>query len=148
MPVTLRRSYRDILRRQVITELTGIGDVYLALDGDQWGTAMTLRRRYEDCMRLLDDLGWRETDPGEEFAITMDPVPLMRVLARLHERAGETLELHIEEAIGSQEVVEATVTLAICGDVLVSLAGDRVRDAMLAYREARSSRVDAAEESS
>lgn len=69
MPVTLRGSYREILRRQVITELTGIGDINLALDADQWGTAMTLRRRYEDCMRLLDDLGWREADPGEEFAI-------------------------------------------------------------------------------
>lgn len=139
MPVTIRRSYRDVLRRQVIAELTGVGDVYLALDADQWGTALTLRRRYEDCMRLLDDLGWRETDPGEEFAITMDPVPLTRVLARLHERASEALELHIEEAMGGQEIVDATVTLAICGDVLVGLAGDGVRDAMAAYREARDS---------
>jgi len=145
MPVTIRRSYRDVLRRQVIAELTGIGDIYLALVSDQWGTALTLRRRYEDCMRLLDDLGWRETDPGEEFAITMDPVPLMRVLARLHERAGEALELHLEEAMGGQEIVDATVALAICGDVLVGLADDHVHDAMLAYREARCSRVDSAE---
>ncbi len=145
MPVTIRRSYREILRRQVITELTGIGDIYLALDADQWGTAMTLRRRYEDCMRLLDDLGWRETDPGEEFAITMEPVPLTRVLARLHERASEALELHIEEAMGGQEIVDATVTLAICGDVLVGLADDSVRESMLAYREARGTRTEPAE---
>ena len=90
-------------------------------------------------MRLLDDLGWRANHPAEEFAITMEPVRLMRVVARLHERAGEALELHIEESVGGQEIVDATVTLAICGDVFVGLADEHVHDAMLAYRVARHS---------
>lgn len=65
----------------------------------------------------------------------MDPAPLMRVLARLHERAGDALELHIKEAMGGQQVIDATVTLAICGDVLVSMAGGSVHEAVLSYRE-------------
>ncbi len=143
MPVTLRRVYRDVLRRQVIAQLTGIGDIHLALNADQWGTALALRRRYEDCMRLLDDLGWQENDPAEEFAITTDTVPLLRVLARLHEGAAEALELHLDSALG-QKTSDATLTLAICGDLLVSLAGTRVHDAMAAYREAHDARARSA----
>lgn len=138
MPLTLRPAYRAVLRRQLITELTGIGDVYLAVEADQWGTALALRRRFEDCMRLLDDLGWREDDPAEGFAITMDPIALMRVLARLHERAGETLEQHVAETLVERDTIrDATLTLAICGEVLVGLASDGVHDAVVAYREAR-----------
>lgn len=136
MPVTLKQSHRDVLRRQVITQLTGIGDIYLALDGAQWTTALGMRRRYEDCMRLMDDLGWEENDPAEEYAITIDTIPLMCVLARLHEGAAEVLELHLDLAL-DEEAADATLTLAICGELLVSLAGDPVRNAMAAYREAR-----------
>jgi hypothetical protein len=82
MPRTIKPTVRGVLRRQVLDQLAGIGDIHLALADDQWGTAQTLRRRYENCMRLLDDLGWREDDPADEFAITMDPLPLMRVLSR------------------------------------------------------------------
>lgn len=89
-------------------------------------------------MRLLDDLGWRGDDPAEKFAITMDPIPLMRMLARLHERAGETLEQHVSETLGERDTIrDATLTLAICGEVLVGLASDGVHEAVLAYREAR-----------
>ncbi len=89
MPLTIKPTARGILRRQVLAQLSGIGDIHIALADGQWATAQTLRRRYENCLRLLDDLGWREDDPADECAITMEPVPLMRVLARLHERASE-----------------------------------------------------------
>lgn len=71
-------------------------------------------------MRLLDDLGWREDDPAaEEFAITMEQVPLMRVLARLHERCGAEVVEHLAStAEGRQALWEAMLTVAVCGDVL------------------------------
>ncbi|MDO8210092.1 hypothetical protein Q7L65_06735 [Conexibacter sp. CPCC 206217] len=83
MPVTIRRAHRDVLRRQVIAELRDIGEIHLMLDTGKGPLALGLRRRYEGYMRLLDDLGWREDDPGEEFAITTDPIVLMRVPWRL-----------------------------------------------------------------
>jgi hypothetical protein len=138
MPLTIRRSHRALLRRQLLTELSGIGDVYLAVEEDQWGAALTLRRRYEGCMRLLDDLGWREDDRAEEFAITMDPVPLMRVLARMHERASEKIEQQVEDLlVDGATVVDATLMLAICGEVLVALAGDGFHSATSACQGAR-----------
>ncbi len=147
MSVTLKPTARGLLRRQVLAELSGIGDIYIATNADRWGTALALRRRYDDCMRLLDDLGWREDDPADEFAITMEPIPLMRVLARLHERCGEEVEEHVAStAEGRQALWEAMLTVAICGDVLVDLVGDDVEDAMRAY--CREREIDAAEEAS
>jgi hypothetical protein len=122
MPVTIRRAYRNVLRREVLTELTGIGDVYIALDSGEWIHALALRRRYEDCMRLLDDLGWREDDPAREFAITTDPSPLMRVLARLNERANETIEQYVDDTSEDRRaVIEATFVMTACSDVMVKL---------------------------
>lgn len=147
MSVTLKPTARGFLRGQVLAELSGIGDIYIAADAGQWGTALALRRRYEDCMRLLDDLGWREDDPAEEFAITMEPIPLMRVLARVHERCGEEVEEHVAStAEGRQALCEAMLTVAICGDVLVDLVGDDVEEAMRTYRRERE--ADGAEEAS
>lgn len=138
MPVTIRPNARAVLRRQLLSELSGIGDIYLAVEAGDWATARTLRRRYEDCMRLLDDLGWREDDPAEEFAITMDPVALMRVLAQLHQRSGETLEQHVAETHGERDTIsDATLTLAICGEVLVGLVDGGAPAAMLAHCEMR-----------
>ncbi|MDO8209114.1 hypothetical protein [Conexibacter sp. CPCC 206217] len=98
-------------------------------------------------MRLLDDLGWREDDPAEEFAITMEQIPLMRVLARVHERCGEDVEEHVARtAEGREALWEAMLTVANCGDVLVDLVGDDVEEAMLAYRRERE--ADGAEEAS
>jgi hypothetical protein len=98
-------------------------------------------------MRLLDDLGWREDDPADEFAITMEPVPLMRVLARLHERCGEEVEEHVARtAEGREALWESMLTVAICGDVPVDLVGDDVEDAMRAYRRERE--ADGTEEAS
>jgi len=138
MALTIRRAQRDVLRQQVISELTGIGDIYLAVHEDQWGTALSLRRSYEGCMRLFDDLGWREDDPAEEFPITMEPAPLMRVLARLRERAGEEIEGQLDTAAEERQALwEAMLTVAVCGDVLVDMVGTDVEEAMLRYRRER-----------
>jgi hypothetical protein len=138
MSLTLKPMARGLLRRQALAELSGIGDIYIAANAHQWGAALSLRRRYEDCMRLLDDLGWREDDPAEEFAITMEPVPLMRVLARLHERCGEEVEEHVASTTEGREAIrEAMLTIAICGDMLVDLVGDDVERTILAYRRER-----------
>lgn len=147
MALTIKPTARAVLRERLLTELSGIGDIYLAVHEAEWGTALSLRRRYEGYMRLLDDLGWREDDPAEEFAITMEPIPLMRVLARVHERCGEEVEEHVAStAEGRQALWEAMLTVAICGDVLVDLVGDDVEDAMRTYRRERE--ADGTEEAS
>lgn len=122
-PLAIRRAQRDVLRRQVITELTGIGDVYLAVEAGQWGTALRLRERHEDAMRLLDDLGWREDDPAEEFAITTDAARLTRCLAQLGDRAAQTIAQYVETVADDRcEVSHATSVMSACSEILAQLA--------------------------
>lgn len=138
MPLTIKPTARGILRRQVLDQLSGIGDIHTALADDQWATAQTLRRRYENCMRLLDDLGWRDDDPAEEFAITMDRLPLMRVLARLHERASEEVERQVEQMEEEREPLhESLVTVSVCGDILLKLASASAVKPLRAYLQAQ-----------
>jgi hypothetical protein len=40
MPVTLKPTARALLRGQVLAELSGIGDIYIAASANQWGTAL------------------------------------------------------------------------------------------------------------
>lgn len=123
MALTIRRSRRDVLRQQVIAELADIGNVHLAVVADQWGTALRLRERHEDAMRLLDDLGWRADDRAEEFAITIEPARLMRCLARLSDRAEQMIAQYVETASEDRrEIFHATFVMSACSEILAELA--------------------------
>lgn len=122
MALTIKPTARLVLRRQLLAELSGIGDVYLAVQADQWATALKLRERHEDLMRLLDDLGWRADDPAQEFALTTEPARLLRCLARLHERAGETIEQYVGASAEERAAAwDASFVMCACGDLLVKL---------------------------
>jgi hypothetical protein len=52
----------------------------------------------------------------------MEPVALMRCLTRLQDRANETVEAYVDSTRDERRaVVEATFTLAACGDIAVKL---------------------------
>lgn len=44
MSLTLKPTARRLLRRRVLAELSGSGDIYIAANAEQWGTALALRR--------------------------------------------------------------------------------------------------------
>jgi hypothetical protein len=56
----------------VLLDLTGTGEIHLHMDNEDYDAARRTRRRYEENMRLLDDIGWEPERDGEEFEITMD----------------------------------------------------------------------------
>ena len=82
--ITINRSERDAIYQEVLTDLTGVGDIDIALRNDDYETARRYRRRFEDDMRLLDDLGWEPDQDRDEFELTMPPDGLARVLERLN----------------------------------------------------------------
>jgi hypothetical protein len=52
----------------------------------------------------------------------MDAVPLVRVLARLHERASEEVERLTEETAEARVALwELVLTVVVCGDLLLDL---------------------------
>ncbi len=84
MSITIDRGQRAVLWTDLVADLIGIGDVYGALAAGEWGKAQELRHRFDEDMRLLDDIGWGGEDPGESFAITVAPDALRRTIERLH----------------------------------------------------------------
>jgi hypothetical protein len=96
MTITIDREQRHVLWADLVADLTGIDDVYRALDHGEWAKAQALRCRFEEDMRVLDDIGWaRDDNESETYAITVAPEALRRTIERLYvdcERfAGEQL---------------------------------------------------------
>jgi len=57
--ITITAEERDALYDQILVGLTGIGDVWTAIEARNFEAAERLGRAYCDDLRLLlDDLGW------------------------------------------------------------------------------------------
>lgn len=85
--VAIDREQRDAIYADLMTDLSGVGDISVELDGGDVPTAQRLRREYEDDLRLLDDLGWTEEVSAESFELTQQPDALERTIRRLRESA-------------------------------------------------------------
>jgi len=121
--ITINSSERDAIYQEVLTDLTGVGDIDIALRNEDYDAARRYRRRFEDDMRLLDDLGWEPEQDRDEFELTMPPDGLARVLERLNESAGATLHDHIVEPNEQREIAERALRAQTAyGSVLAQLA--------------------------
>jgi hypothetical protein len=121
--ITILRNERRALWHVCFAQMATIDDIFTAFDRDDASEALTLRNRYRDVMRLLDDIGWREEQPGEQFAITIEPGRLVRVLLRLHETAVEMVAEHIDPVTDRPPALQrAAVGVAVCGTLLTQLA--------------------------
>lgn len=119
----LTRVQRDALYLAVTSDLTGIGDIYIALARGDVGDARRLRLRYGGEMRLLDDLGWGPDDPGEEFAITMPAGTLARTLRHLNQRTADSARVHVDtRAEEEQAAKECIDSCAVVGELLAQMA--------------------------
>jgi hypothetical protein len=126
MTLTLSASQRDALYDQILDRLSGIGDIELAINGEDYERAERLGREYSDdlCL-LLDDLGLGD-GAGEWVELSSPPEVLKRVLPRLRRLAtrhteGQEAEWIELEALRRRNrlVVEA------CDILLPELEDDR-----------------------
>lgn len=131
MAIRITREHRDAIYGEVMVDLSSLGDLYLFLQEQDYDKAREYRRRHEQNLRLLDDLGWEaepELEPGsgDEFEITMPTDELVDMLRRLNESAGQTVQRHVVQPI---EATEAEITLRAVhaqtaySDVLAQLLG-------------------------
>jgi hypothetical protein len=87
MSIDISRREREALYEQAVIRLSGIDDVFHAVEREDWEAAERLGREYSDLLRLLcDDLGWGEASE-ESFTLTTPPETLARALGRLREIA-------------------------------------------------------------
>jgi hypothetical protein len=120
MSVTITREQREVLWENVVTDLNGIGDIYVALHNEQWAKARALRMRFEADMRLLDDIGWARHDPGQRFELT---IPLDELKATL-ERLCADAERFIVRPLLEGDVEQELRRLRAHAAILDQLAGE------------------------
>lgn len=123
MPLTITAQQRNLLYDDILTHLGGIGDIELAMNKKDYGTAHRLGLVFSDELRLMsEDLGWEEEAPGERIELHTPPDVLRRALSRLRDIAltadaseeAERAELR-ENAERNHLIVEA------CRQVLAEL---------------------------
>ena len=123
MAVTINREQRDAIYEEVLTDLSGVGDIWIAIDGEDYDKAQEYRRRFEQDMRLLDDLGWDRDEDRQEFTLSMSAANLADAIRHLNRNASAELRLHVIEPFERREVVERSVVAsAAYSDVLALIA--------------------------
>jgi hypothetical protein len=121
---TITAAQRDALYDQILDRLSGIGDIELAIQAENYDDAERIGRDYsDDLRRLLDDLGIGDGD-GKPVALVTPPDVLRRVLPRLRERAEKhsaSLEPEWSEARSLEE--RNRLVSEACEAVLADLDG-------------------------
>jgi hypothetical protein len=120
--ITIDREQRDAIYEEVLTELTGSGDVWAEMQSGDYDAARRTRDRLVGDMRLLDDLGWEPEPDRERFELTMDAPDLARTLRTLNDNARSTLHEQISKPIEEAGLAQrALVAQSAYGDVLAQI---------------------------
>lgn len=94
----------DALRAVILTHISGIDDLRMACEAEDFARAARLGVEFGDELRLMEDLGW--TGAASDTAVlelTMPPKQLRRVFTRLR---SVLTTLHIDEEREGAEAVE------------------------------------------
>jgi hypothetical protein len=127
MSRTITAAQRDAVYDQLLDRLSGISDIELAIQSENYDAAQRLVREYADDLQLLENLGVgdRNCEPVE---LTAPPEALRRTLPRLRELAQNhtsSLEPELNEA--SQIKERNRLVSEACEAVLADL--DQAEDA-------------------
>jgi hypothetical protein len=124
VPLTITREQRDAIYELVVIHLTGIGDVWLSIQGRDFASAKRLGRAFAEDLRLLEDLGWSETIDRETVALTVPPRELARTVARLHRDAAGALGAYVSRPKDDEERAQRDVAAS---DALAELLSQLAR---------------------
>jgi len=123
MTLVLTAAERDALYEQVLVDLSGIGDVWLAIEAEDYEAADRLGRGYSDELRLvLDDLRWGP-ESSASVELTSSPEVLRRVFSRVAQlAAGQRESEEAERETADARASRNRLVIATCRRVLESLA--------------------------
>jgi hypothetical protein len=121
MSVRITAAERDALYEQLAVRLSGIDDVWMAVEAEDYARAERVAREFSDDMRLIDDLGWGPHG-AEPLELTTPPDILRRVCTRLQGGAEAQREMEEEERAEARLREEQTQrVLETCRRVLGEL---------------------------
>ena len=108
---------RDALWWLLVGNLNAITDIHIELNNGNTATALRMRRRFQDELRLLDDLSWDKDSDRAEFALTMDVGQRRPLLDRLYWQC--TADLTNEQDGRSEEANRHVTTIVtVCALLL------------------------------
>lgn len=123
--IKITSDQRDALYEQVRTHLSGLGDVFTAMErNSDFATAQRLGKEFSEDMRLLEDLGWHEDNGTSQVELTMPPEELTALTKRLRDEAKGGLADAIREdeaSAGDKIAGEYEAAIRACDAVLVYL---------------------------
>jgi hypothetical protein len=124
MSLTITAAQRDALYDQILDRLSGIGDIELAIQMENYGAAERIGREYSDDLRLLlEDLGIGDGNGGP-VALTTPVDVLRRTLPRLRKLADDhTAGLEPEWILASELKERNRLVSEACESVLAGLGG-------------------------
>ena len=125
MTIRISAAHRDALYEHILDRLSGIGDVWRAIEGEEYEVATSLGWEFSDALRLvLEDLGWGE-GPGRSIQLNAPPDVLRRMFERLREAAAGQRDAEETEWIDAREREERNRLVAeACETVLAGLSPD------------------------
>ncbi len=120
--IHLSAAQRDALYDLIYVRLSGISDVWLAVEAEDYETAGRLAQEYSDDLRLvLNDLGW-DDGIGRTIELTTPPDVLRRVLNRMQDSAAGQRASEEREWSRSREMEERSrLVIEACQTVLAGL---------------------------
>ena len=93
MAITITDEERNALYDRVLDRLSGIGDILLAANSEDFATADRLGREYVDELTLIcDGLGWGTGSKSDVVELDTSPELLRRVFTRLRDAAASERE--------------------------------------------------------
>jgi hypothetical protein len=127
MSRTITAAQRDAVYDQLLDRLSGIGDIELAIQSENYDAAKRLVREYADDLQLLENLGFGDQH-RKPVELTAPPEALRRTLPRLRELAqNHTSSLEPELVEASQIRKRNRLVSEACEAVLADL--DQAEDA-------------------
>jgi len=125
--IKIAAHQRDALYELLRDRLSGVSDICMALESEDYATVERLATRFGEDFRLMRDLGWNPDDDRETVELTMAPLDLMRIAKRLRDDArGGIAGLEEErDSVGPPQFIEGfQIVRETCEDILMAVLAE------------------------
>jgi hypothetical protein len=116
MEIILARYQRDELHEELVNDAGAVGELTNHIRRGELTLARRLRARFEEDMRLLDQIGWEEKGRMELYKINLDPNEIQSIFQRLLDQA---LHIITEPPAKSTEVLKLATSMAATARVVL-----------------------------
>jgi hypothetical protein len=116
MGVFLDGSQRDAVYQFVLYDVSDIADMTTLVRGGELGLARRLRQRFEEDMRLLDQIGWGAKGSRFAYALTLPSDEIRAIFRRL---LGRALKIINEPGTASPLTLTEASSVAVIARVVL-----------------------------